>query len=182
MMMNTLPAGRTRTGDDAPPAAPVSATTLVMGIGNILQGDDGIGVHAVRRLQESLGEAPGVTLYDAGTLGTTLLVEIEQAQHLIMIDAMRMDAAPGTVRCFEADDMDLWLRRGKAGSVHEVGLSELIDLARLQERLPVRRALIGIEPGYIGWGDQLSAELDSAQPVIEHHVRDLLRRWNDAGT
>ncbi len=168
------------TRDASERAAADAATlprTLIMGIGNTLQGDDGVGVHAVRHLQQTLGEAPDLSLCDAGTLGTTLLVEIESSQRLIMIDAMRMGAEPGAVRCFENGEMDAWLRRGKAGSVHEVGLGELIDLARLRECLPDRRALIGIEPGYIGWGDRLSKELDDALPRIDRHVRDLLRSW-----
>ena len=133
--------------------------TLVMGVGNVLQGDDGVGVHAIRQLERQLDAWPGLRLYDAGTLGTTLLVEIEKAECLIVIDAMRMGATAGTVRCFVDQDMDRWMRRGKASSVHEVGLSELLDLARLQDRLPRRRALVGIEPGHIGWGDSLSDEL-----------------------
>ncbi|HVC18390.1 MAG TPA: hypothetical protein VNE18_13915, partial [Rhodanobacter sp.] len=65
-------------------------------------------------------------------------------------------------------------------SVHEVGISELLDLARLQERLPTRRALIGIEPGYIGWGAALSREVAGALDEVERLVRGLLRSWADA--
>lgn len=162
-------------------AAPVTASaTLVMGVGNVLQGDDGVGVHAIRRLEKSLPGRPGLNLYDAGTLGTTLLIEIEQAERLVFLDAMRMETPPGTVRCFEGAAMDHWLRRRKAGSVHEVGISELLDLARLQERLPTRRALIGIEPGFIGWGDALSREVAGALDEVERLVRGLLRSWADA--
>src|SRR5512135_1993370 len=155
---------------------------LVMGIGNVLQGDDGVGVHVIRRLQANLNGCHGLTLYDAGTLGTTLLVEIEQADRLILVDAMRMAAPPGTVRCFVDDDMERWLRRVKAGSVHEVGLSELLDLARLRERLPERRALVGIEPGYIGWGDVLSEPVAAALDDAERSVIALLRQWTDGST
>ena len=168
--------------DDAnasrPALADADRPTLVMGIGNVLQGDDGVGVHAIHRLQNSIADWPGLRLYDAGTLGTTLLVEIEQADRLVFIDAMRMGSTPGTVRCFEDEEMDLWLRRSKAGSVHEVGLSELLDLARLEERLPRRRALVGIEPGYIGWGDSLSDELASVLEEVERVVVQMLRKWN----
>ncbi len=153
--------------------------TLIMGIGNILQGDDGVGVHALNALRNALGADPGIHLYDAGTLGATLLVEIEQAERLIFIDAMRMNAAAGTVRCFEGEAMDQWLRRAQAGSVHEVSLGELLDMARLVDRLPARRALIGIEPGHIGWGEHLSSEVRIALPAVEHCVRDMLRRWAD---
>ncbi|MGE5087717.1 MAG: HyaD/HybD family hydrogenase maturation endopeptidase [Candidatus Levyibacteriota bacterium] len=155
---------------------------LVMGIGNVLQGDDGVGVHAIRRLQANLTGCDGLILCDAGTLGTTLLVEIEQAERLILLDAMRMAAPPGTVRCFVDADMDRWLRRVKAGSVHEVGLSELLDLARLRERLPERRALLGIEPGYIGWGDALSEPVAAALDDVERSVIALLRQWADGST
>jgi hydrogenase maturation protease len=154
-------------------------STLIMGVGNTLQGDDGVGVHALHWLQNALGAQPGINLYDAGTLGTTLLVEIEQTERLIFIDAMRMNTAAGTVRCFEGAVMDQWLRRAQAGSVHEVSLGELLDMARLLERLPPKRALIGIEPGHIGWGEQLSTELTIALPKVEHCVRDVLRRWAD---
>jgi hydrogenase maturation protease len=157
----------------------MALSALVMGIGNLLQGDDGVGVHAIRRLQALLQGRDDLILYDAGTLGTTLLIEIEQADRLIFIDAMRMGAPPGTVRCFAGDDMDRWLRRVKAGSVHEVGLSELLDLARLRERLPERRALVGIEPGYIGWGDALSEPVAGALDDVERIVIGLLREWAD---
>lgn len=152
---------------------------LIMGVGNTLQGDDGVGVHALHWLQSALGAQPGITLYDAGTLGVTLLVEIEQTERLIFIDAMRMNSVPGTVRCFEGAAMDQWLRRAQAGSVHEVSLGELLDMARLLDRLPPHRALIGIEPGHIGWGEHLSTELAGALPQVESCVRDVLRRWAD---
>ena len=152
---------------------------LIMGVGNTLQGDDGVGVHALHWLQNALGAQPGIHLYDAGTLGATLLVEIERTQRLIFIDAMRMNTAAGTVRCFEGAAMDQWLRRAQAGSVHEVSLGELLDMARLLDRLPPQRALIGIEPGHICWGEHLSAELTIALPQVEHCVRDVLRRWAD---
>ena len=161
---------------------PMALPALVMGIGNVLQGDDGVGVHAIRRLQANLQGSDGLTLYDAGTLGTTLLIEIERADRLIFIDAMRMGAPPGTVRCFTGDDMDRWLRRARAGSVHEVGLSELLDLARLRERLPERRALVGIEPGHIGWDDALSEPVAGALDVVERVVIALLREWADRST
>ncbi len=151
-----------------------------MGIGNTLQGDDGVGVHAIHAMQTHAGNWPGLRLYDAGTLGTTLLVEVEQAENLIVIDAMRMDSAPGTVRCFADRDMDHWMRRGKAGSVHEVGLSELLDLARLRDRLPRRRALVGIEPAYIGWSDTLSDELAGSLDEVQRIVFELLRGWHEA--
>jgi hydrogenase maturation protease len=163
-----------------PPAiAQPVRSTLVMGVGNTLQGDDGVGVHAIRALEAHVDAWPGLRLYDAGTLGTTLLVEVEQAEHLIAIDAMRMGAAAGTVRCFVDRDMDHWMRRGKAGSVHEVGLSELLDLSRLRDRLPRHRALVGVEPAYIGWGDSLSDELAGSLDEVKRIVFDLLRGWHE---
>lgn len=105
MPMGTVPATAIPTAEFSQPMRP----TLVMGVGNVLQGDDGVGVHAIHQLERHLDAWPGLRLYDAGTLGTTLLVEIEQAQCLAFIDAMRMDATAGTVCCFEDQDMDRWM-------------------------------------------------------------------------
>jgi hydrogenase maturation protease len=154
--------------------------TLVMGVGNTLQGDDGVGVHAVRALERHAAAWPKLRLYDAGTLGTTLLIEVEETENLIVIDAMRMDSPAGTVRCFADQDMDRWMRRSKASSVHEVGLSELLDLARLRDRLPRHRALVGIEPGHIGWSDSLSDELAGSLDEVRRIVLELLRGWHEA--
>ena len=152
-------------------------TTLLLGIGNLVLTDDGFGVHVVRRLQERGGLPAGARLLDGGTLGLAISHELVAAARLIVFDAARLDAAPGTLRCFVDAEMDGFLRaRGR--SAHQVGLADLLDTTRLSDDLPERRALIAVQPDSLDWGEHLSAAVEAAvEPAIET-ARDLLRRWS----
>lgn len=140
--------------------------TLVLGIGNTLLSDEGIGVHALHYLQTHYPELPGTTCIDGGTLSFTLAGEIEQADRLIVIDAAQLHAAPGTVRSFVNEDMDSFLGQGNQRSVHEVGLLDLLQISRLTGRLPGQRTLIGIQPEKIDWGESPSPAVSAAIPRI----------------
>ena len=139
-------------------------SVLILGIGNTLLSDEGIGVHVVERLRPTLGQHPDLQLLDGGTLSFTL------AEGLIVVDAARMHSQPGTVRVFMDDEMDLYLV-GNRQSVHEVSLTDLLDIARLSERLPRQRCLIGIEPKNLDWGDAPSPAL---LPSIDRAVQEIL--------
>jgi hydrogenase maturation protease len=115
---------------------------------------------------------------DGGTLSFTLSTPISDCPRLIVIDAAVMGDAPGAVRVFENDAMDRQLAR-HANSVHEVSLGELMDIARLTDTLPERRALIGVEPAVVDWGDTLTPAVEAALPQVLEQVRALLARWND---
>jgi hydrogenase maturation protease len=127
-------------------------TTLILGIGNNLLTDEGVGVHVVRYLEEHHTDTPGVTFLDGGTLSFTLAEPIAEHDNLIVVDAARFGEPPGTLRCLEGDDMDRYLM-GNRASVHEVGLMDLFDISRLSGTFPEHRALIGVEPESLGWGD-----------------------------
>jgi hydrogenase maturation protease len=94
-----------------------------------------------------------------------------------VVDAAVLGEPPGSVRVFEGEAMDRQLSR-HAKSVHEVSLADLMDMARLTDRLPTRRALIGIEPGLVDWGDGLTAEVAAAVPLAMAEVRRLLSQWD----
>ena len=151
-------------------------STLVLGIGNTLLSDEGIGVHVVERLRGRLGSLPDVTLLDGGTLSFTLAEPIAAADHLIVVDAARLGAAPGTLRCLRDGEMDRYLLGG-AKSVHEVSLGDLMDIARLSNTLPRRRALVAIEPQKLDWGDAPTPEVAAAiEPAVDL-VLGLIKEW-----
>jgi hydrogenase maturation protease len=153
--------------------------TLILGIGNVLLTDEGVGARAVQRLAtESPADAP-LRFLDGGTLSFTLTGPIAECPRLIVIDAAVMGDAPGTVRAFEGEAMDRQLSR-HASSIHEVSLGELLDMARLTDSLPARRALIGIEPAVVDWGDALSPAVEAALPLVLAQVRAVLARWDAA--
>ena len=159
--------------DDLAQGAPL----LVLGIGNVLLGDEGAGVHAMRRLERDCGDAPGIDFVDGGTLGLTLAGMLGRREAIIVFDAAEMKAQPGTVAVFEGDAMDGFLGSNRKRSAHEVGLLDLMALAALGERLPARRALIGIQPQAVGWSVEPTPTVALAIPQACRHALDLIERW-----
>ncbi len=153
----------------------MNPTTLILGLGNTLLSDEAVGVEVVRRL-ESARDVPDAVFLDGGTLSFTLAGPIADSERLIVVDAAVMGAEPGTVRVFEGKAMDRQLS-GKGKSVHEVSLQDLMDMARLTSTLPPFRAMVGIEPAKVDWGDRLTPAVEAAVPVAVAAVRDLAVRW-----
>jgi hydrogenase maturation protease len=150
--------------------------TLVLGIGNNLLTDEGVGIHTVNYLSQRYPQLRDVEFMDGGTLSFSLAEPISQADGLIVVDAARLDTEPGTIRQFEGADMDSYLK-GHRGSVHEVGLAELIDMSRLTGDMPDHRCLIGIQPLSLDWGETPSAEVSAAIPTAAGMVMETIRRW-----
>ncbi len=152
--------------------------TVVLGLGNTLMGDDGAGIHAVEHLQANWSGLGHVEFVDGGTLSFTLTDILAEADRLIVIDAAQLGAAPGTVKVFEDENMDIFVRTGKCTSVHEVSLAEIMDMVRLTDDLPVQRALVGIQPQKLDWDENLSPPIESAIPFACRHATSLLERWH----
>ena len=151
--------------------------TVVLGIGNTLLSDEGAGVHAINYLQQHHANLPETDYIDGGTLSFTLAGLIEEAQNLIVIDAAQLHAPAGTVRTFVGNEMDQFLSHNRKSSVHEVSLMDLISIAALSEHLPARRALIGIQPRTIDWGDVPCADVQAAIPTACAQVVALIEEW-----
>ena len=152
--------------------------TLVLGIGNTLLTDKGVGVHAIQYLKDHYANLPDIEFLDGGTLSFTLAAPVEQADRLIVIDATQLNGKPGSVRAFVDADMDAFLNQQKNCSVHEVSLIDLINIARLTDQLPQKRALIGIQPENIDWGEQPTPAVRAAIPVAVRKTLDLIGEWN----
>ena len=150
--------------------------TLVLGIGNTLLSDEGLGIHLLHYLQAQNPTHPGVTWLDGGTLSFTLAPDIEDHENLIVLDAAQLNEPPGTVKLLEGSDMDRFVGHGKR-SVHEVGLVDLMAIVRLQDSLPKKRALLGIQPAELGWGEFPSKVVSRVIPDAASQVMDLLYRW-----
>jgi len=118
--------------------------TLVLGLGNPLMGDDGAGVAALERLRDEWEIPPGVELVDGGTWGMNLLPLIESARHLILIDAIRSGAAPGTLVVLERAQLPRYF--SLKISPHQIDLREVLALAELRGLLPDDLVAVGIEP------------------------------------
>ncbi|MEX1173310.1 MAG: hydrogenase maturation protease [Chloroflexota bacterium] len=147
---------------------------IVIGIGNVLLRDEGVGVAVARRLLDDAaagGESlpPGVHVVDGGTLGLDLLGLVESTDRLVLIDAVDVGLPPGTVSVIRDDDVHGAL----AGHVspHQVGVGDLIAVARLAGVLPRQVTLVGIQPGAIEIGLDLTGDVAAAVPIAADLVR-----------
>ena len=151
--------------------------SLVIGVGNILLMDDGAGVYAMRQLRDSKPPLANTQFLDAGTLNFMLSTDIERADTLSIFDAADLGERPGTVQSFLNEELDDFLCSGSR-SAHEIGIADLMDFARLLDRVPSNRALIGLQPEIIDWGEWLSESVEAAIPVAVSRARQLIRDWN----
>ena len=152
--------------------------TLVLGIGNTLLADEGIGIHIIQHLEKFHHDQPDTDYLDGGTLSFTLAGPIEDADHLIVVDAAELKSAPGTVRTFIGKDMDDFLGQNNKRSLHEVGLIDLLTIAQLTEKLPQKRALIGVQPEKIDWGDEPTQMVKDSIPEACARVLGLIQEWS----
>ncbi|MEZ5454468.1 MAG: HyaD/HybD family hydrogenase maturation endopeptidase [Thiothrix sp.] len=149
---------------------------LVLGIGNILLRDEGVGIHLLKFMQRYFDAFPDVTYMDGGTLSFSLAGEIESHDHLLVLDAVELNAPPGTLCCYEDEAMDHFLGTAKR-SAHEVGLLDLMDIARLSGHLPRHRALVGIQYEAFDWGEEPTPEVKENIPLAGRLAANLLQKW-----
>lgn len=160
-----------------PPALPAPrGKVVVLGIGNSLLADDGVGVHAIRCLRDAVAE-PDIEWVDAGTLNFTLLEYLDRARALVVVDAAELGEPPGTVRVWFGEEMDRVVGGRRHSSVHEAGLADLLGMARLKDCLPAHRALITVQPQRVDWGESLSPPVARALAGICERARLLAQRW-----
>jgi hydrogenase maturation protease len=150
---------------------------LVLGIGNTLLGDEGIGVHTMRAFARWSANMPQVRCLDGGTLSFLLAPEIECCGGLIVQDAAELQAPAGDIQVFIGPAMDDFLGSNRKRSVHEVGLLDLMAIAALTGHLPERRALIGIQPEFVGWSDAPSERVAQSIQVVCQRTLELVESW-----
>jgi len=150
---------------------------LILGVGNTLLADEGIGVHVVSELAGELADRDDLTFLDGGTLSFTLAAPIADSAGLIVVDTAQLHAEPGTVRLFEGPEMDTFLATGPKTSVHEVSLGEVLAMTLAQDALPARRVLIGIQPASLDWGTEPTPEVAAAIPEAKALVHRFLKEW-----
>jgi hydrogenase maturation protease len=136
---------------------------LVLGIGNILLRDEGVGVRVIEQMQKMC--LPGdVELVDGGTAGADLLDVLAERRKVIVIDAVQADCETGTVLRFTADDL---VRPDGVGmSLHELGLGEALTMTRQLGCAPEDVVVFGIKPKELGCGLELSEEITALVPKV----------------
>jgi hydrogenase maturation protease len=131
--------------------------TVVLGVGNLLLTDDGVGIHAIRALEQIQDLPEGVELVDGGTAGLNLLCYLEGADRLIIIDAIQSSDPPGTIRRIAGAAVPAYM--AMKISPHEITLPDLLASARLCDLYPGEVVVWGIKPESLDIGIELSPPL-----------------------
>ncbi len=143
---------------------PAAGKIVILGVGNLLLKDEGVGVHVVQELQKK-ALPPEVKVIEGGVAGIGLINFFQGARKAVFIDAADMKLAPGTVVRFTPEEI-----RSQPGnpkfSAHDVGLLEVLELAKALGQCPPEVVIIGVQPKEISWGMDLTPEVQAAFPQI----------------
>jgi hydrogenase maturation protease len=153
------------------------SSTVVLGLGSLIQSDDAVGIFALRQLAHDPCPGSGAELIEGGTKGLDLLPFIQGASRLLILDAVDVGEVPGTIVRLAGDD--LGRLRGK-GSVHELAVADLLVALRMLSQEPEEIVLLGVQPARIALGTSLSATAEEALPALVSAARRELARWAEA--
>lgn len=157
-----------RGGVTAPPPK-----VLILGVGNLLLGDDGFGVHLINSLKGTA--LPGnVELLEAGTVSHQLIPLLHEIDHLIVIDVVEAGDIPGSLFRFSPDDMNFPVEQ--KASLHQISLIDVLHMAALTGTKP-RTVIIGVQPKDVSsWSMELSDELMAVIPRVKELIFEELNR------
>ncbi len=147
----------------------------VLGLGNLLLGDEGFGIHAVRHLEKQCAEIFAVEWIDGGVLGLDLLPLVEDCSHLLVLDSIDSGKPGGTVVELRRDEIPL--HRGINLSEHQVGFQEVLAVARFREHYPTFLHLVGVQPSVLAPSLELSPCVMAALPEASERARGVLQAW-----
>jgi hydrogenase maturation protease len=154
---------------------PSRSEVLVIGLGNPIMGDDGLGIAALERLRESWALPQSVRLVDGGTWGMNLLPLVEDARELLFLDAIDRGRPAGELNVLEREELPRVL--GLKLSPHQIDLREVLALAELRRGLPARLVAMGLQPARVEMFDGLSPEVECRMDELLAAVVGRLAQW-----
>lgn len=152
-----------------------SQAIAIVGAGNLLLSDDGVGIHALRRLRGDRRIESVARLVDAGAAGTSLFAEVAGCERLLIIDAVEAGLAPGATVWMDFSlpaPQNIHMR-----NAHQSGIPGLVDDLRLLGREPRDLLLIGVQPSNMACGTELSPEVAGAIPALVGEIVRQVERW-----
>jgi len=154
-----------------------ASNIVVIGVGNTILSDEGVGVHAARLLKSDPRVPACVTILDGGTLGLELIPYASDASRILILDAMNSGKAPGTLARMTGKDL---LATPAGRSVHQLGVADLIAALFLVSSGPQEIAVFGVQPANTDWGTTLSQEVEAALvPLVDAAVGQI-QLWKES--
>ena len=150
--------------------------TLILGVGNLLMSDEGVGVHVIQKLVADYQLPEEVQVLDGGTLGMDLLYYLEETENLLLIDAVQARADPGTLVRLEGEEVPAFM--SIKISPHQLGVPDMLAAAKLKGNCyPQRIVLWGVQPELMEIGLDLSPTVESQVDTIVENILDQLQAW-----
>jgi len=151
----------------------MSRKTLVLGLGNPLMADEGIGTEIIKKLQSASEKFPEADFIDAGTGGLSILYKLQGRKNVVIIDCAKMNTAPGTIKKFTPQQVRS-IKTVNDLTLHDVDIFKVVELAVKMDSAPQNIVFFGIEPKEIlprlGLSDELAARIDEYVRIIEQEI------------
>jgi len=165
---------------DAGKNEPEQKRIVILGVGNLLLSDEGIGVHVANKLME-MELPPNVTVYEGGTDGFRLMNLVSEADRLIVVDAVKGGGEPASIYRFDIEDAPSYPDKYKT-SVHQIGILEVIHFSEFvgKENTP-ETTIIGVEPKSLAMAMKLSPEVAAKVPRVIELVMEEVQKTLDQG-
>ncbi len=148
---------------------------VVLGLGNLLRRDEGLGIRALERMQARYILPESVVLVDGGTLGLDLLCYLEQTKRVLILDAVLTDGPPGTLMRVAGDEVPAFF--GMRTSPHEIALADLLAVTRLRGTEPGELVVWGMQPAALELGWELSEPVAAHLDALADAAVAELQRW-----
>ncbi|MGD1993408.1 MAG: HyaD/HybD family hydrogenase maturation endopeptidase [Anaerolineae bacterium] len=152
-----------------------TAKTLILGVGNLLVSDEGVGLRILERLAATYELPEEVQTLDGGTLGLDLLYYLEGVKNLLIFDAVEMGKQPGALIRLEGDEVPSFL--SVKISPHQIGIPDMLFAAKLRDLYPQELVLWGVQPGVLEMGLKLSPPVAAQVEVVVEKAVEELTRW-----
>lgn len=149
----------------------------VLGIGNTIYSDEGIGVHLLTHVEKALKDFSNVTIIEGATDGMRLLGPIEETNHLIILDAINAGKEPGEVIVLEREEIPAYY--GIKMSIHQIGFQEVLGAAQLLEKLPEHMIMFGVQPEVLDFGVGISDSVQKQIPTLVDLVKKKVEEWGE---
>jgi hydrogenase maturation protease len=154
-----------------------AARTLILGVGNLLLSDEGVGLRVVEQLAGAYELPESVQILDGGTLGLDLLYYLEGIENLLIVDAVEMGKEPGTLLRLEGDEVPSFLSIKM--SPHQIGIPDMLFAAKLKDLYPRNVVLWGVQPATLETGLKLSPAVAAQVDVLVSRIVEQLEKWQE---
>ncbi|KFZ42913.1 HyaD/HybD family hydrogenase maturation endopeptidase [Anoxybacillus flavithermus] len=147
----------------------------VLGIGNLLYSDEGVGIHILPLLEKQLAKYDNVEVIEGSTDGMRLLGTIEETEYLAIVDAVNAGKEAGTMITLVDDEIPAYF--GIKMSIHQLGFQEVLSAAKLRQTCPKQMVLFGIQPASLSLGLELSPIVQAQLPRVVEQVVHQVEKW-----